>query len=72
MDEELVKLSIVDQLQRLGLAQHFVEEIDRILSVVHRWKLIKDGQKYVSIHWYENNEISVIKETRIFHKIIVF
>ena len=36
MDEELVKLSMVNQLQRLGLAQHFVDEIDQILSVVHR------------------------------------
>ena len=36
MDEELVKLSMVNQLQRLGLAQQFVEEIDEILSVVHR------------------------------------
>jgi len=36
MDEELIKLCMVNQLQRLGLAEHFVEEIDEILAKVYR------------------------------------
>ncbi|KAA8515305.1 hypothetical protein F0562_018465 [Nyssa sinensis] len=36
MDEELIKLSMVNQIQRLGLAEHFNEEIEEILSRVYR------------------------------------
>lgn len=32
---ELIKLSVVDQVQRLGLAEHFNEEIDRILKQIY-------------------------------------
>ncbi|RVX08509.1 (E,E)-geranyllinalool synthase [Vitis vinifera] len=51
MDEELVKLSMVNQLQRLGLAQQFVEEIDEILSVVHRNLL----EKSISLRHLHDN-----------------
>ncbi|KAK7362897.1 hypothetical protein VNO77_05022 [Canavalia gladiata] len=36
MDEDLIKLCMVNQLQRLGLAEHFVEEIKQILTKVYR------------------------------------
>ncbi|KAL4562406.1 hypothetical protein LXL04_034609 [Taraxacum kok-saghyz] len=36
MDEELVELSMVDQVQKLGLSEYFTEEIDDILRKVYR------------------------------------
>ncbi|KAM7249754.1 hypothetical protein ACFE04_020107 [Oxalis oulophora] len=36
MDEELLKLSIVDHIQKLGLAEHFRQDIDRILAEAYR------------------------------------
>ncbi|KAH7859314.1 hypothetical protein Vadar_034484 [Vaccinium darrowii] len=36
MDEELIKLSVVNQVTRLGLAEHFNAEIESILSEVYR------------------------------------
>ncbi|XP_022715921.1 (E,E)-geranyllinalool synthase-like [Durio zibethinus] len=36
MDEELIKLSVVNQLQRLGLAAHFSHEIDDNLAQLYR------------------------------------
>ncbi|XP_020222841.1 (E,E)-geranyllinalool synthase [Cajanus cajan] len=36
MDEDLIKLCIVNHLQRLGLAEHFDEEIEEILATVYR------------------------------------
>ncbi|XP_059660704.1 (E,E)-geranyllinalool synthase-like [Cornus florida] len=36
MDEELIKLCMVNQIQRLGLSEHFNEEIDNTLSEVYR------------------------------------
>nr|UNA06916.1 terpene synthase 4 [Jasminum sambac] len=35
-DEELIELSMVDHLQRLGLAEHFNQEIDEILGKIDR------------------------------------
>ncbi|CAK9152489.1 unnamed protein product [Ilex paraguariensis] len=35
-DEELIKLCMVNHIQRLGLAEHFNEEIEEILSHVYR------------------------------------
>ncbi|XP_059660928.1 (E,E)-geranyllinalool synthase-like [Cornus florida] len=35
MDEELIKLCMVNQIQRLGLSEHFNEEIENILSEVY-------------------------------------
>ncbi|KAJ8616328.1 hypothetical protein MRB53_035700 [Persea americana] len=35
-DEQLVKLCVVDRLERLGLDEHFHEEIDKMLHDVHR------------------------------------
>ncbi|KAJ9168896.1 hypothetical protein P3X46_020375 [Hevea brasiliensis] len=35
MDEELIKLCMVNQLQRLGLAEHFKQVIGKILELVH-------------------------------------
>ncbi|KAH7568961.1 hypothetical protein JRO89_XS06G0080700 [Xanthoceras sorbifolium] len=36
MDEDLIKLCIVNQLQRLGLAEHFFKEIEEVLAQVYR------------------------------------
>ncbi|GKV18640.1 hypothetical protein SLEP1_g28989 [Rubroshorea leprosula] len=36
MDEDLIQLCMVNQLQRLGLADHFTQEIDHILAHIHR------------------------------------
>ncbi len=36
MDEELIKLCMVDQLFRLGLAEHFVQETEDVLAQVYR------------------------------------
>ncbi|GLT77211.1 hypothetical protein SLA2020_488190 [Shorea laevis] len=36
MDEDLIQLCLVHQLQRLGLADHFTQEIDHILGHIHR------------------------------------
>ncbi|XP_059635069.1 (E,E)-geranyllinalool synthase-like [Cornus florida] len=35
MDEELIKLCMVNQIQRLGLSEHFNEEIEKTLSEVY-------------------------------------
>ncbi|TXG47338.1 hypothetical protein EZV62_026632 [Acer yangbiense] len=35
MDEDLIKLCIVNQLQRLGLAEHFIKEIEEVLAQVY-------------------------------------
>ncbi|XP_027160774.1 (E,E)-geranyllinalool synthase-like isoform X2 [Coffea eugenioides] len=36
LDEELIKLCLVDHVQRLGLAEHFEEEIEDILKLVYK------------------------------------
>ncbi|KAF8413939.1 hypothetical protein HHK36_001935 [Tetracentron sinense] len=36
MDEELIKICMVNQIQRLGLAEHFIKEIGDILAQVYR------------------------------------
>ncbi|CAI9783841.1 unnamed protein product [Fraxinus pennsylvanica] len=36
MDEELIKLCMVDRVQRLGLTEHFNEEIEKILEKIYR------------------------------------
>lgn len=36
MDEELIKLGLVNQLQRLGLAEHFTQQIEDILTQVYQ------------------------------------
>ncbi|XP_059635113.1 (E,E)-geranyllinalool synthase-like [Cornus florida] len=36
MDEELIKLCMINQIQRLGLSEHFNEEIEDTLSEVYR------------------------------------
>ncbi|XP_047323854.1 (E,E)-geranyllinalool synthase-like [Impatiens glandulifera] len=36
LDEELIKLYIINQIQRLGLAEHFGEEIDQTLETIHK------------------------------------
>lgn len=37
IDEDLMKLCIVNQLQRLGLAEHFLQEIKDVLAQVYRY-----------------------------------
>ncbi|XP_076910575.1 S-linalool synthase-like [Bidens hawaiensis] len=42
MDQELVELSMVDQVQRLGLSEYFSDEIDHILRKVYRSYMVKE------------------------------
>ncbi|PWA94009.1 geranyllinalool synthase [Artemisia annua] len=44
MDEELVELSMVDQLQKLGLSEYFIEEIENILKKVYRSYMEQESQ----------------------------
>jgi hypothetical protein len=37
LDEELIKLCMVNQLLRLGLAEYFVQEIEEVLAQVYRY-----------------------------------
>ncbi|KAK8297233.1 hypothetical protein V6Z12_D05G175800 [Gossypium hirsutum] len=43
MDEELIRLCLVNQLQRLGLANHFTHEIEEILVQIYRHSLVPLG-----------------------------
>ncbi|XP_021904857.1 S-linalool synthase-like, partial [Carica papaya] len=47
MDEELIKLCMVNQLQRFGLAEHFKDEIERILEQIY-WNY-KDRESKVIV-----------------------
>ncbi|KAF5474346.1 hypothetical protein F2P56_006251 [Juglans regia] len=44
MDEDLMNLCMVNQLQRLGLAEHFVQETEKVLAKVYRNYLNKKSQ----------------------------
>ncbi|KAL8259359.1 hypothetical protein R6Q59_027312 [Mikania micrantha] len=59
MDEELVELSMVDQVQRLGLSEYFSDEIDHILRKVYRSYmvhecLIQDNWNYITEKLYKD------------------
>ncbi|GJY13172.1 (E,E)-geranyllinalool synthase-like protein [Tanacetum coccineum] len=45
MDEELVELSMVDQLQKLGLSEYFIEEMESILKKVYRSYIKQESQR---------------------------
>ncbi|KAJ6402040.1 hypothetical protein OIU84_014168 [Salix udensis] len=45
MDEELLKLCMVNQLQRLGLAEHFEQEIEGLLEKVYRNYMNQDQSR---------------------------
>ncbi|KAF8391391.1 hypothetical protein HHK36_023695 [Tetracentron sinense] len=44
VDEELIKLCLVNQIQRLGLAEHFIEEIEDILAHVYGNYMIQESR----------------------------
>ncbi|XP_014506607.1 (E,E)-geranyllinalool synthase isoform X1 [Vigna radiata var. radiata] len=48
MDEDLIKLCMINQLQRLGLAEHFDKEIGEILAKIYR----QIYRKYVEQEWW--------------------
>ncbi|KAL3820530.1 hypothetical protein ACJIZ3_006435 [Penstemon smallii] len=58
MDEEVIKLCMVDHIQRLGLAEHFTQEIDQILARVYRnqkdYKSNPNEAKNVSIKLFKD------------------
>ncbi|KAK4485206.1 hypothetical protein RD792_007833 [Penstemon davidsonii] len=58
MDEEVIKLCMVDHVQRLGLAEHFTQEIDQILARVYRnqkdYKSNPNEAKNVSIKLFKD------------------
>lgn len=37
LDEELIKLCMLDKLLNLGLAEHFAEEIKEMLAQIYRY-----------------------------------
>ncbi|GKA76902.1 geranyllinalool synthase [Tanacetum coccineum] len=45
MDEELVELSMVDQLQKLGLSEYFIEEMENIMKNVYRSYIKQESQR---------------------------
>nr|WBO38705.1 terpene synthase 34 [Aquilaria agallochum] len=46
LDEELIRLCLVNQIQRLGLAQHFTHEIETILSQAYRSMSTWGGEQF--------------------------
>ncbi|KAI3697982.1 hypothetical protein L6452_31090 [Arctium lappa] len=59
MDEELVELSMVDQVQRLGLSEYFTEEIDNILKNVYRsymdQELLQENKNFIPAKLYKDS-----------------
>ncbi|CAI9270106.1 unnamed protein product [Lactuca saligna] len=59
MDEELVELSMVDQVQKLGLSEYFTEEIDNILRKVYRSYMgqesPQDKKIFIAIKLYKDS-----------------
>ncbi|KAJ8761582.1 hypothetical protein K2173_004358 [Erythroxylum novogranatense] len=57
LDEELINLCIVNQLQRLGLAEYFNEEIEKVLEQVYKsymtresWAELKDSPPALELY----------------------
>ncbi|XP_050230081.1 (E,E)-geranyllinalool synthase-like [Mercurialis annua] len=44
IDEQLIKLSMVNQIQKLGLSEHFHQEIQQVLKQVHRNYMNQDSR----------------------------
>lgn len=40
LDEELIKLCMLDKLLNLGLAEHFAEEIKEMLAQIYRYIML--------------------------------
>ncbi|KAI3697983.1 hypothetical protein L6452_31092 [Arctium lappa] len=60
MDEELVELSMVDQVERLGLSEYFTEEIDNILKkVLYRsykgQELLQESMNFIPAKLYKDS-----------------
>jgi hypothetical protein len=52
IDEELIKLCMVNQLFRLGLAEHFVQEAEEVLAQVYRYIYLSFAEEIIqfSVH----------------------
>ncbi|XP_024984527.1 S-linalool synthase-like [Cynara cardunculus var. scolymus] len=59
MDEQLVELSMVDQVQRLGLYEYFTDEIDNILKNVYRsymdQELVQENKNFIPAKLYKDS-----------------
>lgn len=51
MDEELIKLCVVDHIQRLGLAEHFSQEIEQTLWQIYRYIIYPDSGLKIRIYF---------------------
>jgi geranyllinalool synthase len=49
IDEELIKLCMVNQLFRLGLAEHFVQEAEEVLAQVYRYIYLSFAEEIKSV-----------------------
>ncbi|KAI3510369.1 hypothetical protein L1887_17308 [Cichorium endivia] len=59
MDEELVELSMVDQVQKLGLSEYFIEEVEGVLRKVYRsyteQELLQDHKNFTAEKLYKDS-----------------
>ncbi|KAG8500163.1 hypothetical protein CXB51_003657 [Gossypium anomalum] len=60
MDEELIRLCLVNQLQRLGLADHFTDEIEEILVQIYR--------NYKTLEWLDKASNNIVDVGIQLHK----
>ncbi|KAB2029538.1 hypothetical protein ES319_D05G171000v1 [Gossypium barbadense] len=60
MDEELIRLCLVNQLQRLGLANHFTHEIEEILVQIYR--------NYKTLEWLDKASNNIVDVGIQLHK----
>ncbi|KAM6550264.1 hypothetical protein CsatB_000072 [Cannabis sativa] len=66
MDEDLIKLCIINHLQRLGLAEHFSIEIENILQQIYK---NYDGKSYLKVgnfHSWEMLQLQLLKDSLAF------
>ncbi|XP_022847589.1 S-linalool synthase-like [Olea europaea var. sylvestris] len=55
VDEELIKLCMVDRVQRLGLTEHFNEEIEKILAKIYRSEMNRKTNVLSPIKLYKDS-----------------
>ncbi|KAL6287530.1 hypothetical protein ACE6H2_011920 [Prunus campanulata] len=74
-DEDLVKILLINQIERLGLAEHFVEEITSLLGQVYRFLEDQDIVAYIEEHHelflsamynvYRATDVTFIRENQL-------
>ncbi|XP_060957707.1 (E,E)-geranyllinalool synthase isoform X1 [Cannabis sativa] len=68
MDKDLIKLCIINYVERLGLAEHFTIEIEQLLQQVYKNYVKCDGEFYYekSYHSLATLELHLLKESLAF------